>query len=158
MGWGVTLTRETLGAAPVIAPLESVGYTTWATNTFQACPPWVLLGATFLSEPYHTASARPAPPALIHGKTFTASPVDVDASLTCTGALQVFHPLAALVALTKTWRWLGVSLLMHQTTTRLRALSIDSTEKSVSGEPVGVSAILMSFEKSGAPPPVASRK
>src|SRR5438132_2033299 len=46
---------------------------------------------------------------------------------------------------------------MHQTTTRLRALSIESTEKSVSGEPVGVSAILMSLLRS-CPPATASRK
>ena len=46
---------------------------------------------------------------------------------------------------------------MHQTTKRLRALSIDSTEKSVSGEPVGVLAILMSLVRS-CPVPVASRK
>ena len=61
-----------------------------------------LLGSTFLSEPYQTASARPGPPALIHGNTFTASPVVVEASLTCTGVLQLVQPVAALAALTKT--------------------------------------------------------
>src|SRR2546428_7648629 len=156
MGWGVTLTRVLVGAPLVTAPLESVGKMTCDMKTFHDWLLW-LLGSTFLSEPYHTASARPAPPALIHGKTLTASPVEVEPSLTCTGVVQLIHPLAAPAALTKTWRWLGVSLLMHQTTTRLRALSIDSTEKSVSGEPVGVSAILMSFVRS-CPVPVASRK
>src|SRR5438093_12631905 len=117
---------------------------------------WWLLGSTFRSEPYQTASARPGPPALIHGKTFTASPLEVTPSLTCTGVVQLVQPLAGLAALTKTWRRLGVLLLMHQTTKRLRALSIDSTEKSVSGE-LAVSAILMSFVRS-CPVPVASRK
>ena len=51
-----------------------------------------LLGSTLLSEPYQTASARPGPPALIHGKTFTASPVEVMPSLTRTGVLQLLHP------------------------------------------------------------------
>src|SRR5437870_10659353 len=94
MGWGVTLTRETLGTAPVIAPLEFVGYMSWAINTFQACPLW-LLGSTCLSEPYHTASARPGPPALIQGNTLTASPVALDPSETCTGLVQVRQPEAA---------------------------------------------------------------
>src|SRR5207302_1195741 len=125
-------------------------------KTFQACLFW-LLGSTFLSEPYHTASARPGPPALIHGKTLTASPVVVDASLTWTGVVQFLHPLAAEAALTNTCRLAGVLLLMHQTTTRFRAVSIESTEKRVSGEPVGVSAILINFVKSW-PVPVASRK
>src|SRR5437773_408058 len=125
-------------------------------KTFHAWP-LCELGSTFLSWPYQTASARPGPPALIHGNTFTASPVVVEASLTCAGVVQLVHPLAALAALTKTCRRLGVLLLMHQTRTRLRALSIESTEKRVSGEPVGVSAILMSFVRS-CPVPVASRK
>src|SRR5438128_7731333 len=98
-------------------------------KTFHAWPFWEL-GSTFLSEPYQTASARPGPPALIQGNTFTASPVVVDPSLTCTGAVHFVHPLAALAALTKTCRRLGVLLLMHQTRTRLRALSIERTEKS----------------------------
>src|SRR2546428_1811596 len=99
--------------------------------------PLLLLGSTFLSEPYQTASARPGPPALIHGKTLTASPVMVEPSLTWTGVLQLFQPLAALAALTKTCRCSGLLLvgLMHQTTTKFRALSMESTEKSVSGEP-----------------------
>src|SRR6266481_1499021 len=94
MGCGLTFTNVTLGAAPVTAPVGSVGYTAWDIKTFQACPDW-LLGSTLLSEPYHTASARPAPPALIHGKTLTASPVTVDPSLTWTGVLQFVQPLAA---------------------------------------------------------------
>src|SRR5437773_3838049 len=125
-------------------------------KTFQLWPALVL-GSTFLFEPYQTASALPGPPALIHGKTFTASPVAVDASLTWTGCVQLLHPLAALAALTKTCRRLGVLLLMHQTRIRLRALSIDSTEKSVSGDPVGVSEIFISFVRSCSLP-VASRK
>src|SRR5438552_11992655 len=160
MGWGVTVTRVVVGAAPVTAPVEFVGKTTWDMKTFHDWL-WWLLGSTILSEPYQTASALPGPPALIHGKTFTASPVAVDASLTCTGLVHFVQPVAALAALTKTCRWLGVLLLMHQTTTRLRALSIESTEKSVSGEPVGVSAILMSFFRSCVAPVavvVASRK
>ena len=68
-------------------------------NTFQACPFW-LLGSTFLFEPYQTASARPAPPALIQGKTLTASPVPVEASLTRTGFVHCRQPLAAEAALT----------------------------------------------------------
>src|SRR6266851_5930471 len=151
MGCGVTLTNVVDGAAPVIAPVvELVGNTTWLMNTFHAWPFW-LLGSTFLSEPYQTASARPGPPALIHGKTLTASPASVEPSLTWTGAVQRVHPLAALAALTKTCRCPGVPPLlglMHQTTTRFRALSIERTEKSVSGEPVGVSVSLISFVRS----------
>src|SRR6266849_7961385 len=156
MGWGVTLTRLVVGAPLVTAPVESVGQTNWFIKTFQD---WLflVLGSTFLSEPYQTASARPGPPALIHGKTLTASPVMVEPSLTWTGVLQLFHPLAAEAALTNTCRLAEVLLLMHQTTTRLRALSIDSTEKSVSGDPVGVSAILISLVGSW-PVTVASRK
>src|SRR5437870_1475220 len=103
----------------------------------------LLLGSTFLSEPYQTASARPGPPALIHGKTLTASPVAVLPSLTCTGGVQFRQPLAADAALTNTWRWPGVPLSgsMHQTTNRFRFESIDNTEKSVSGEPARLSAM-----------------
>src|SRR5437868_11729997 len=125
-------------------------------KTFQLWPALVL-GSTFLSEPYQTASARPAPPALIQGKTLTASPVPVDASLTCTGGVQLDHPLAALAPLTKTCRFVQSLALMHQTTCRLRAESIESTENRVSGDPVGVSAILISLVRSW-PVPVASRK
>src|SRR6267378_955495 len=156
MGCGVTFTSCFEGAAPVIPPLVLVGNTTCDMKTFHDWLLW-LLGSTFLSEPYQTASALPGPPALSHGKTFTASPVFVDPSLTCTGLVHVFQPLASLAALTKTCRRLGVLLLMHQTRMRLRAVSIESTEKRVSGEPVGVSAILMSFVRS-CPLPVASRK
>src|SRR6266568_3028086 len=156
MGWGVTLMSVFVGAAPVTPPDEFVGKTTCDMKTFHAWP-FCELGSTFLSWPYQTASALPGPPALIQGKTFTASPVAVDPSLTCIGAVQVVQPLAALAALTKTCRRLGVALLIHHTRMRLRALSIESTEKRVSGEPVGVSAILMSFVRS-CPVPVASRK
>src|SRR6266513_6203886 len=103
MGWGVTLTRVLVGAPLVAAPLVSVGKMTCDMKTFHDWLLW-LLGSTFLSEPYQTASALPMPPALIHGKTFTASPVVDDASLTCSGVVQVFHPLAALAALTNTCR------------------------------------------------------
>src|SRR5919198_5656356 len=139
MGCGVTLTRDTFGAAPVTAPVESTGNTTWAMNTFQAWPDW-LLGSTFLFDPYHTASARPGPPALIHGNTLTASPVPVDPSLTRTGAVQVRHPLFAEAALTKICRCDGVSLSIAHTTKRLRALSRESTVNSTSGEPGRLSA------------------
>ena len=36
MGCGVTFTCVTLGAAPVMAPVESTGYTTCAMKTSQA--------------------------------------------------------------------------------------------------------------------------
>src|SRR5205814_2826542 len=109
-------------------------------KTFQLWPDW-LLGSTFLSEPYQTASARRGPPALIQGKTLTASPIPVEPSLTCTGGVQLDHPLAALAALTKTCRSAGLLALIFQTTYRLRAESMESTENRVSGEAVGVSAI-----------------
>src|SRR6266478_6121389 len=156
MGCGVTFTSAMLGAPPLTAPVPSVGNTTCVMKTFQAWLLW-LLGSTCLSDPYHTASARPGPPALIHGDTLVASPVTVEPSLTCTGAVQLVHPLAALAALTKTCLRAGLLLLTFQTTVRLRAVSIERTEKRVSGDPFGVSAILMSFVKS-APLPVASRK
>src|SRR5437899_9023588 len=161
MGWGVTLTRETLGAAPVIAPLEFVGYMTWAMNTFQACALW-MLGSTFLSEPYHTASARPGPPALIQGNTFTASPVAVEPSLTCSSGVQFRQPLAAEAALTKTCRWAGVvpGELSAQATNRLRAVSMDSTVNNVSGELGRLSAMWIRLSLFGPPTRVvgASRK
>src|SRR5437667_10178010 len=125
-------------------------------NTFQAWPDW-LLGSTFLWDPYQTASARPGPPALIQGKTLTASPVWVEASLTWTGGVQADQPLAALAALTKTCRFVQSLALIFQTTYRLRAESMESTEKSVSGDRVGVSAILGSLVGAW-PLPVASRK
>src|SRR2546421_8200473 len=109
-------------------------------KTFHFWPDW-LLGSTLLSDPYQTAAARPGPPALIHGKTLTASPVPVDPSLTCTGGVQAFHSLAALAALTKTCRFDWSLALMHQTTNRLRAESIDSTENRVSGDPDRLSAM-----------------
>src|ERR1700730_7707750 len=68
-----------------------------------------------------------------------------------------FVQFGALAALTNTCRLLGSLLLMHQTANRLRLLSIDTTEKSVSGEPVGVSAIFISLVRFW-PVPVASRK
>src|SRR5437588_8488640 len=100
MGWGVTLIRAVVGGAPVTAPIELTGKTSCDMNTFQDWLLW-LLGSTFWSEPYHTASARPGPPALIHGKTLTASPVVVEASLTWIGVVQLVHS-GALAALTKT--------------------------------------------------------
>src|SRR6266480_7579127 len=125
-------------------------------KTFHFWPDW-LLGSTLLSDPYQTASARPGPPALIQGKPLTASPVPVDASLTCTGGVHVDQPLEALAPLTKTCRFVQSLALMHQTTCRLRAESIETTENRVSGDPVGVSAILISLVRSW-PLPVASRK
>src|SRR5712691_499071 len=124
-----------LGAAPVTAPVRSIGKTTCDMKTFQA---WLLLllGSTCLSDPYQTASARPAPPALSQGNTLVASPAAVEPSLTWTGAVHVPHPLAALDALTNVWRSDGLLLLTVQTTSRLRPESIDRTEKRVSGEPV----------------------
>src|SRR5205823_6877370 len=135
MGCGVTLTKVFVGAAPVTPPAVLVGNTTWDMKTFHAWP-LCELGSTFLSWPYQTASARPGPPALIHGKTFTASPVPVDPSLTWTGAVQFVQPLAAEAALTKVWRKEGVSLLMTHVTNRFRAVSIDSAVNSSSGDPL----------------------
>src|SRR2546422_4456533 len=128
----------------------------WAMNTFQACPLW-MLGSTFLSEPYHTASARPGPPALIQGNTFTASPVAVEPSLTRNGRVQFRQPLAAEAALTKTCRWAGLPLLelSAQATNRLRAVSMDSTVNSVSGELGRLSAMWMRLALLG-PPLVAA--
>src|SRR5213082_2343189 len=104
MGCGVALTNVTEGNAPVIAPVLSTGKTTWAMNTFHASVLLVLvLGSTLWFEPYHTASARPAAPALIHGKTLTID----GALLTWTGAVQVRQPPAADAALTKVCRWAG---------------------------------------------------
>src|SRR4051794_9255786 len=123
-------------------------------NAFHACPLW-LLGSTLLFDPYHTASARPGPPALIHGKTFTASPVRVEASLARTGRVQVRHPDAAEDALTYTWRCDGLLSLVAQTTNRLRAESIESTEKRVSGEPGRLSAMWTRLPLSGPPPELA---
>src|SRR5438105_3796921 len=100
MGCGVTFTSVAEGLPPVSAPVLSVGYTSCDMNTFQACPAFVL-GSMFLFSPYQTASARPGPPALIHGKTFTASPVPVDPSLTWTGLVHFVQPVAAEAALTK---------------------------------------------------------
>ena len=127
------------GAAPVVAPVESTGNTSWFMNTFHAWPLW-LLGSTCLFEPYQTASARPAPPALSHGNTFTASPVAIEASLTRIGLVHVRHPDEAEDAATYTWSWARVPDTA-QATNRLRALSIDATLNNVSGEPGRLSAI-----------------
>ena len=139
-------------------PDELVGKTTCDMKTFHDWLLW-LLGSTCLSDPYQTASARPGPPALSHGKTFVASPVAVEPSLTWTGAVHAVHPLAALEALTNVWRSAGSLLagLTVQTTSRLRPESIERTEKSVSGEPVGVSAMWTSFLRSWPPAPLSSR-
>src|SRR3954471_22765637 len=95
-------------------------------KTFQVWP-LLPLGSTVLSEPYQTASARPGPPALIHGKTLTASPVAVEAPLTWRGPVHLAQPLAEDAALTNTWRSDGVSDETHQTTKRFRAESIEAT-------------------------------
>src|SRR5947209_20484707 len=95
IGCGETLTSVFAGGAPVTAPLASVGQTSCDMKTFQRWPDFEL-GSAFLSEPYQTASARPGPPAWIHGMMFTASPVLGCASLICTGADHFVHPLAAL--------------------------------------------------------------
>src|SRR6266567_4425476 len=153
MGCGVTLTSCRLGEPPMMAPVESVGKTTCDMKTFQAWLLW-LLGSTCKLDPYQTASARPGPPALIHGKTLVASPVVVEASLTCTGAVHLVHPLAALAALTNTWRKAGLLLLTAQTTIRLRPLSIERTENNVSGLPA-VSAMCTSFVRSWPPAPLS---
>src|SRR5437762_8285473 len=86
----------------------------------------------FLAEPYQTASARPGPPALIHGKTFTASPVALDASLTRTGDVQLVQPEAAEAALTYVCRCPGFEepASSVQATKRLRAESIDAALRS----------------------------
>src|SRR6184192_542333 len=122
------------GAAPVMPPLALVGKPNWDMKTFHSWSLW-LLGSTCLSEPYQTASACPGPPALIHGKTLEASPLAVEPSLSWTGAVHCVHPLAALDALTNTWRSAGLSLSSAQTANRLRAVSIESTEKRTSGSP-----------------------
>src|SRR5438270_4989290 len=109
MGCGVTFTSCKLGAPPVMAPVVSVGNTTCDMKTFHDWLLW-LLGSTCRLEPYQTASARPAPPALIHGKTLVASPVAIEPSLTCTGVVHCVQPLAALAALTNTWRSAGLLL------------------------------------------------
>src|SRR3954468_12665414 len=107
IGCGLTRTSFTLGAAPVIAPPAPVGNTTCDMKTFHLWPDFELGSAT-LSEPYQTASARPAPPACSHGKMFTASPVAVEPSLIWKGGVHVRQPLAALDALTKICRCAGL--------------------------------------------------
>src|SRR5438045_2812902 len=97
-----------------MAPVVFVGKTTCDRKTFHDWLLW-LLGSTCLSEPYQTASARPGPPALIHGNTLVASPDRVEPSLTCTGAVHTRQPVAALEALTKTCRRAGLSLSTAQT-------------------------------------------
>src|SRR5256885_16025328 len=84
-------------------------------KTFQDWLLW-LLGSTRLSDPYQTASARPGPPALSHGKTLVASPVAVEPSLTWTGAVHVLHPLPPLDALQKGWPRGGLLLPTGHTT------------------------------------------
>src|SRR5258707_10273421 len=103
-----------------------------------------------MSAPPHTGAGRPAPPALIHGKTLTASPVTVDPSLTWTGVLHFVQPLAAEAALTKTCRRAGLPLfgLRAQVMNRLRAMSMDSTVKSVLGDPGRLSAMWISLLES----------
>lgn len=113
-------------------------------------------------EPYQTASARPGPPACTHGKTFTASPVSVDPSLTWTGLVHFRQPLAADAALTKTCRSAGLPSfgLSAQQTIRFRPESSEATVKSVSGEPLRLSATWIRALSFPLPPGVvgASRK
>src|SRR5436305_239059 len=128
-------------------------------NTFHACPDFEL-GLTILSWPYQTASARPPAPAWIHGKMLTASPVADDPSLTCIGGVQLRQPLAALAALTNTWRWPGfdwsfVGSSTAQTRCRLRAWSIERTVNRTSGSPGMLSATWTSLV--GSPPAPESR-
>src|SRR5436853_6324614 len=129
-------------------------------KAFHACPDFEL-GSTDLFSPYQTASARPGPPPWIQGKTFAASPVAADASLTCTGGVQLRQPLAALAALTKVCRccgcdWSSVGSSTVQATWRLRPWSIDSTVKRTSGLPGRPSAMWMSLL--GSPCAPESRK
>src|ERR1700740_1081444 len=119
-------------------------------NTFHAWPLW-LEGSTALSEPYQTASARPGPPALSHGNTFTASPVAVEPSETCTGLVQLRQPDAAEDADTYTWSCEGAADTAH-TTNRLRALSIEATLHSVSGEAASPLAMWIRLPLFGPPP------
>ena len=128
------MTSETAGFAPVIPPDLSTGKTVCAMKTFQAWPVW-LLGSTLLFEPYQTASARPGPPALTHGKTLTASPVPAEPSLTWTGFVHFVQPVAAERRSTNTCHRLGVSPEIAQATNRFRPASIEATVNSVSGEP-----------------------
>src|SRR5436190_3609284 len=131
----------------MMAPVESVGKMTCDMNTFHLWP-LLPLGSRFLSEPYQTASARPGPPALSQGKTFTASPVAVEPSLTCTGGVQTLQPDAAEAALTNTCRCPGFELPAStpHATKRLRAVSIEATVNSTSGPSGRLSATWMSFE------------
>src|SRR5438445_13252797 len=117
MGCGETLTSCLDGAPPVIAPVESVGNTTCDMKTFHDWSLW-LVGSTWRLEPYQTASARPAPRALIHANTLFASPVVATPSLSCTGAAHLVHPVAALAALTTTCRRAGLRLASAHTTWR----------------------------------------
>jgi hypothetical protein len=82
-----------------MAPSPFTGKTTWLMNAFHD---WLesLLGSAFLSDPYQTASARPGPPALIHGNTLTASPVLVEPSDTCRGLVHLVQPDDAEAACT----------------------------------------------------------
>src|SRR3954452_17305109 len=147
IGCGVTFTSVFDGAAPVIPPAAFVGNTTCDMKTFHFWP-LLPLGSRFLSEPYQPASARPGPPALSQGKTFTASPVAVDPSLTCTGGVQTLQPVAAEAALPKTCRCPGFALPASSTqvTKRLRAVSIEATVNSTSGPSGRLSATWISFE------------
>src|SRR4051794_2969480 len=137
IGCGLTRTRRWVGAAPVIAPPAPVGKTTCDMNTFHFWPDFEL-GSASLSLPYQTASARPAPPACSHGKMFTASPVAVEPSLTWNGGVHVRQPLVALAALTKTWRWPGLSSLgssSAHTRNRWRAWSSEAAVNRTLGSP-----------------------
>src|ERR1700730_6719215 len=105
-------------------------------NTSHFWPPWAL-GLTALSEPYQTTSARPGPPALIHGKMLTMG----------RGA----RPLPARAALTYAWRWVGSRLLPTQATKRLRALSIDATTKLAASPASAGTPLAMVIRRLGSP-------
>src|SRR5436305_6359731 len=111
------------------------------------------LGSATLFSPYQTSSARPAPPAWIHGMTLTASPVAAEPSLTCIGGVHVFQPLAALDALTNTWRccgfdWSFVSSSTIHAASRLRAWSIDTTGNRTSTPAGRLSTMWINFVSS----------
>src|SRR5439155_25960781 len=93
-------------------------------NTSQASPACAL-GSTWRFEPYHTTSARPAPPPFTQGNTETME----GGELTWVGTDQSVHPEAALATLTKAWRRAGVVLLPTQATYRFRPESLEVTTK-----------------------------
>src|SRR2546421_9320010 len=106
--------------------------------------PASVLGSAFMLEPYHTASARPGPPATIQGKMLTID----GGELSRTGALHLVHDVDAEATLTHTWRCAGSVLRPTQATKRLRPWSMDAATKFaaspvLSGTPV---ATVIRFE------------